>query len=197
MRIILNRFDSACFLSLVIFSGFLFFRARENGESRNDLNGNILFLGKNASQANKKSNNQTLPTGEAHNVVLYQKYKQALAVAEKANPLIESLMLTGRLPPDYVDKRKTLAAGWQSGEALNKHMPNKQFGGDIYTNKNLIVPAKPGRIWFEADVGLDGDLSRSSQPRTRLLYSNDGYLCVTADHYETVHCIGNYKTWTL
>ncbi|MED7666586.1 guanine-specific ribonuclease N1 and T1 [Pseudomonas moraviensis subsp. stanleyae] len=36
-------------------------------------------------------------------------------------------------------------------------------------------------------------MSRSNQPGTRLLYSNDGLLYITSDHYETVSPIGKWK----
>ena len=50
-----------------------------------------------------------------------------------------------------------------------------------------------GRVWREADVGLNYAMSRSKQPGTRLLYSSDGLLYVTADHYKTVQSIGRWK----
>lgn len=49
------------------------------------------------------------------------------------------------------------------------------------------------RIWYEADVGLNNMLGRNKQGGTRLVYSNDGLLYITTDHYETVIKIGNWK----
>ncbi|QHF53740.1 guanine-specific ribonuclease N1 and T1 [Pseudomonas sp. S49] len=36
-------------------------------------------------------------------------------------------------------------------------------------------------------------MSRSNQPGTRLLYSDDGLLYIISDHYETVNSIGKWK----
>ena len=44
-----------------------------------------------------------------------------------------------------------------------------------------------------ADVGLKNTISRSKQPGTRLLYSNDGLLYITTDHYQSVTFIGRWK----
>ena len=44
------------------------------------------------------------------------------------------------------------------------------------------------RIWYEADVGVDYTMSRSNSknPAYRILYSNDGLIYGTYDHYDTV-----------
>lgn len=38
-----------------------------------------------------------------------------------------------------------------------------------------------GRVWYEADINYTGGYRR----RHRILYSNDGLIFVTYDHYET------------
>ena len=59
--------------------------------------------------------------------------------------------------------------------------PDKMIGGDIYQNRNGHLPQAPGRIWYEADINFtDG-----YRTRHRILYSNDGLIFVTYDHYET------------
>ena len=67
------------------------------------------------------------------------------------------------------------------------------MGGDIYINKEGVVPSAPGRVWYEADIGLSNTMARSNQPGTRLLYSNDGLLYITTDHYKTVTSIGAWR----
>ena len=52
------------------------------------------------------------------------------------------------------------------------------IGGDIYRNKD-------GRIWYEADINYTGGIRNSS----RILYSNDGLVFVTYDHYFTFNQI--------
>lgn len=60
----------------------------------------------------------------------------------------------------------------------------------MYFNDTNVLPSAHGRTWYEADVGLNNTMSRSNQPGTRLLYSDDGLLHITCDHYETVTPIG-------
>ncbi|WP_410586902.1 polymorphic toxin-type HINT domain-containing protein [Amycolatopsis sp. lyj-23] len=108
----------------------------------------------------------------------------SLGVAELANPLVDSLKLSGKLPSNYVTKAVAEAAGWKAGKALNNFIPGAQIGGDVFRNVPALVPEAPGRIWYEADVGLDSAMTRAKQPGYRLLYSNDGLAYVTFDHYE-------------
>ncbi|GIM95753.1 RHS repeat-associated core domain-containing protein [Paractinoplanes toevensis] len=116
-----------------------------------------------------------------------------LKTAQAANPLVESLRSTGKLPSNYVTKAQAGAAGWEPGKAIWNHVPGGQIGGDVFENSTGVVPAAAGRSWSEADVGLVGSMKRSKQPGTRLLYSNDGLAYVTNDHYESVFQLPNWK----
>lgn len=112
---------------------------------------------------------------------------------EKANPLIESLRDTGELPSNYITKAEAMGNGWKPGKALNNYVPNAQIGGDIFKNSEGILPESTGRVWYEADVGISNTVSRSKQAGTRLLYSNDGLMYITYDHYNTFYPIGIWK----
>ena len=116
-----------------------------------------------------------------------------LRTTEAANPLVESLQATGQLPANYVTKQQAVQAGWRPGKALDNSVPGGQLGGDVFQNTTGVLPSAPGRVWYEADVGLTGTMSRANQPGTRLLYSNDGHLYITTDHYNTVQPIGTWK----
>jgi ribonuclease len=129
----------------------------------------------------------------AHNAAEFAKLNQSLGVAQAAEPLIESLRATGRLPANYVTKSAAVAAGWTPGKPVGSAIPGAQIGGDVFQNTSSILPSTPGRVWYETDVGLSSTVSRSKQPGTRLLYSNDGLLYVTSDHYNSVHPIGRWK----
>ena len=129
----------------------------------------------------------------AHNAANFAKHEELLSVTESANPLVESLRNSGQLPPNYVTKAQAVKQGWKPGKALGNSIPQGQIGGDVFQNATSILPSAPERVWYEADVGLDSTMTRVKQPGTRLLYSNDGLLYVTTDHYETVHMIGRWK----
>ncbi len=62
-------------------------------------------------------------------------------------------------------------------------MPGKLIGGDIYKNRDGRLPQAEGRIWYEADF----DYSRGYRNNCRLLFSNDGLLFATYDHYTTFY----------
>ncbi|AGP46195.1 hemagglutinin repeat-containing protein [Serratia plymuthica] len=129
----------------------------------------------------------------AHNAANYAGLKMDLKTTEAANELVDSLRNTGSLPPNYVTKGTAMGSGWKAGKALNNSVPNGQIGGDVFRDADNLLPSVPGRVWLEADIGLDSKMSRSNQPGTRLLYSNDGLLYITTDHYETATSIGKWK----
>lgn len=116
-----------------------------------------------------------------------------LKTAQAANQVVESLRSTGNLPSNYITKSQAISMGWRPGKALGNTIKNGQLGGDIFANSTNILPAKQGRIWYEADIGLINTMSRSNQAGTRLLYSNDGLLYITTDHYISAIQIGTWK----
>lgn len=71
--------------------------------------------------------------------------------------------------------------GWRKGKAPAKFAPGKMVTKGIYKNQDHHLPQIPGRIWYEADINYYS----GQRNRHRLLWSNDGLLFVTYDHYET------------
>ncbi|MEU2711931.1 ribonuclease domain-containing protein [Streptomyces sp. NPDC007205] len=116
-----------------------------------------------------------------------------LKVVESANPLVDSLRRTGTLPSHFVTKSQAMARGWVAGKAVNNHVPGGQIGGDPFMNTDGRLPSAAGRTWHEADVGLVNTMGRNKQPGTRLLWSDDGLLYVTTDHYKSFDPIGRWK----
>lgn len=88
----------------------------------------------------------------------------------------------GRLPDQFITKAEARKLGWEA-QAGNLHdvAPGKSIGGDRFYNREGRLPDKPGRIWYEADIGYEGG-HRGSE---RIVYSNDGLIYRTSDHYET------------
>ncbi len=133
-------------------------------------------------------------TGPSHNAANAVRLADNLRTAEAADPVVRSLRQTGQLPTNYVDKAQAAAAGWQPGKALNNSVPGGQIGGDVFRDPAAVgLPMKPGRVWKEADIGLQSGMKRSNQPGTRLLYSNDGKVFVTPDHYKSIYQIPDWK----
>lgn len=57
------------------------------------------------------------------------------------------------------------------------------LAGGEYANNNLKLPSAPGRKWYEADINYSG----GKRNRDRVVYSNDGLIFVTYDHYYTFY----------
>lgn len=93
---------------------------------------------------------------------------------------VQSLRTANRLPPRYVTKNDAKAHGWRGG-GLCAAWPGHVIGGDNFHNFGAKLEAAPGRAYREAD--LDSDC-RGRGPK-RLIFSNDGRIYVTVDHYNT------------
>jgi len=89
-------------------------------------------------------------------------------------------------------KAQAAQSEWAPGKVVNNSVSVGQIGGDIFYNDTNVLPSASSRTSYEANVGLSNTMSRSNQPGTRLLYSNDP-LYITSDHYETVSSIGKWK----
>ena len=93
------------------------------------------------------------------------------------------LMFRGSLPNYYISRKDALAKGWKSSKWPSNFVPNKMITGGIYKNRNEHLPQASGRIWYEADINYKSG-KRNTQ---RILWSNDGLMFVTYDHYETFY----------
>ena len=94
---------------------------------------------------------------------------------------VTSLRETSRLPSRYMTKKQAESAGWKPGGDLCRVAPGRTIGGDPFFNREKRLPEKSGRRWYEAD--LDAQCARRGAKR--LLYSGDGLIFVTPDHYRT------------
>lgn len=95
--------------------------------------------------------------------------------------------LYGMLPDYYITDAEAEAQGWKKWLGnLAEVLPGRMIGGKIYQNRNHRLPEAVGRIWHEADF----DYVSGYRNNCRLLYSNDGLLFVTYDHYLTFCEIG-------
>ncbi|EHY87319.1 RHS repeat-associated core domain protein [Saccharomonospora azurea NA-128] len=136
---------------------------------------------------------QVWACGTGANAANHAKFLEQLKVAELANPLIDYLRETGKLPPNYVTKEKAEAAGWRPGKSIGHYIQGAQIGGDPFKNLDGKLPVASGRLWYEADVGLSSRIGRNKQPGWRLLCSSDGLAYVTIDHYESFYRISNWR----
>lgn len=91
------------------------------------------------------------------------------------------LMAYGRLPDNFITKKEAHALGWQGG-GLDDFAPGCSIGGDHFGNREGSLPAADGRRYTECDIDTQGASKRGAK---RIIFSNDGLIFYTDDHYET------------
>jgi hypothetical protein len=94
---------------------------------------------------------------------------------------VATLRRDGKLPDRYVTKEAASRAGWRPGEDLCRVASGKAIGGDRFGNRERRLPAGAGRVWYEADL----DFACGRRGAKRLVWSSDGLVYVTIDHYRT------------
>ena len=87
----------------------------------------------------------------------------------------------GKLPSNYITKKEAENLGWTGG-SLERFAPGKCIGGTYFGNYEGLLPKKKGRSYYECDIGT---LGRSSRGAKRIVFSNDGLIYYSGDHYET------------
>ena len=87
----------------------------------------------------------------------------------------------GYLPENFITKSEARDLGWEGG-SVERYAPGCAIGGDKFGNREGILPKVNGRIYYECDIDTDGASSRGAK---RIVFSNDGLIYYTDDHYET------------
>lgn len=84
----------------------------------------------------------------------------------------------GKLPSNFITKKEAEKLGW-SGGSLEPYAPGKCIGGSHFGNYEGLLP--DGR-YKECDIDTLGKKSRGAK---RIIYSDDGRIYYTDDHYES------------
>lgn len=88
----------------------------------------------------------------------------------------------GELPPNFISKTKAKKAGWVPSEGnLEEVCPGMSIGGSVFYNDDGKLPDAEGRTWHECDIDYDGGMRGPE----RIVWSTDGLIYYTPDHYET------------
>mgnify|MGYP000214067997 FL=1 len=88
----------------------------------------------------------------------------------------------GTLPDNFLTKSEARQLGWNSSQNyVSDVAPGYSIGGDKFGNYEGLLPDASGRKWYEADANY------TAGPRgaERILYSSDGLVYYTSDHYQT------------
>ena len=93
----------------------------------------------------------------------------------------EYLSIYRKLPKNYITKKEAKRMGW-SGGSVERYAPGKAIGGDRFGNYEKKLPEKSGRRYYECDIDTIGRKKRGPK---RMIYSDDGLIYYTGDHYRT------------
>lgn len=91
------------------------------------------------------------------------------------------LYLYGHLPDNFITKKEAEKLGW-SGGSLEPYAPGMCIGGNRFGNYEGLLPEKEGRTYTECDIDTLGADKRGAK---RIVFSNDGLIYYTEDHYES------------
>ena len=91
----------------------------------------------------------------------------------------------GKLPENFITKSEAEALGWTGG-GVGSYKEGAAIGGDKFGNREGLLPKKSGRQYYECDIDTKGKGSRGAK---RIVFSNDGLIYYTDDHYESFELI--------
>lgn len=88
----------------------------------------------------------------------------------------------GKLPENFITKKEAEALGWNAKQGnLEEVAEGRSIGGDFFGNREKKLPSASGRKWRECDIDFEGGFRNAK----RIVFSNDGLIYYTEDHYET------------
>lgn len=88
----------------------------------------------------------------------------------------------GELPGNYLTKSKAKKLGWTNKkDNLGKVAPGCAIGGDVFQNREKLLPEAKGRIWYECDVNT----KNGKRGKERIVYSSDGLIYYSPDNHKS------------
>ena len=87
-----------------------------------------------------------------------------------------------QLPSNYLTKKEASNLGWESDKGnLWDVTDEMSIGGDKFGNREGLLPKSDGRQYYECDVNYEGGYRGAE----RIVFSNDGLIFYTDDHYNS------------
>jgi hypothetical protein len=116
-----------------------------------------------------------------------QGQQQSMGQLTRQQTVVSYLHQHQRLPEYYITKKQAREQGWESRDSnLCSVLPGKAIGGDRFFNREGQLPNADYRVWREADINYQC----GQRGADRLLYSNDGLIFVSRDHYKNFIRVG-------
>lgn len=144
-------------------------------------------LSSEAIESHMNASSEEVVIGQVQHFVLYEDgtYTSKEDVADYIHEF-------GHLPGNFITKKEAQRLGWTGG-SLEKYAPGKSIGGDYFGNYEGLLPTKKGRKYYECDIDTLGQKNRGAK---RIVFSNDGLIFYTEDHYESYELIyGDTADW--
>ncbi|MCP1224845.1 ribonuclease domain-containing protein [Sebaldella sp. S0638] len=155
----------------------------EQSENAGTEKNNIKETQKNETTAaveNTKKENETVKDTKRNNKQ-ENNSGSAIDTLTEEKKVTDYLKENGKLPDYYITKKEAQRDGWVAKEGnLCEVLPGRAIGGDIFTNREKTLPVKKGRVWYEADINYECGRRNAR----RVVFSNDGLIFVTHDHYK-------------
>ena len=98
--------------------------------------------------------------------------------------------LYGHLPQNFITKKEAEKLGWPGG-SLEPYAPGMCIGGSRFGNYEGLLPEAEGRTYTECDIDT---LRAEKRGAKRIVFSNDGLIYYTEDHYATFELLYGEET---
>lgn len=122
--------------------------------------------------------NSVAPTSDAETQIAVEKGN---AYASK-DEVAAYLHAFNELPPNFITKKEAEELGWNSSEGNLWEVTDRQsIGGDRFGNREGLLPKAEGRQYYECDINYSG----GRRGAERIVYSSDGLIYYTGDHYKS------------
>lgn len=124
------------------------------------------------------NNDENVPSNEVEQEEAIKEDKQYLDHESVA----EYIKLYGKLPNNFLTKKEAKDLGWIAKDGnLWDIAPNHAIGGDKFGNREGLLPKEKNRVYYECDVNYSG----GRRGPERIVFSNDGLIYYTNDHYKS------------
>lgn len=101
---------------------------------------------------------------------------------DEAQRIADYIFEHGELPDNFITKKQAQALGWDSAfNYVSDVAPGKSIGGDYFGNYEQKLPVVKSRKYYEADCFYKG----GKRNAYRIIYTTDGHVWYTEDHYNT------------
>ncbi len=143
----------------------------------------MILAGCSSPQTGELPSAQSITVAEAQSQEIVLSEKEAAVdkqgVYTRKEDVALYLKTYGHLPGNFITKVQARALGWTGGD-LRPYAQQACIGGDRFGNYEGLLPDKKGRIWYECDIDT---LGRGNRGARRIVYSSDGLIYYTEDHY--------------